>query len=82
MLRCGDDLQDKGWAGEVQVNAEERRFAVLRAIVADYVRTQEPVGSKMIVDRHGGTITASSEEGKGATLAVRLPLHGAKGKDS
>ena len=30
------------------MNAEERRFAVLRAIVADYVHTQEPVGSKMI----------------------------------
>jgi len=34
------------------VNAEERRFEVLRAIVADYVSTQEPVGSKTIVDRH------------------------------
>src|ERR1700754_1258158 len=34
------------------MNAEERRFAVLRAIVADFVATQEPVGSKMLVDRH------------------------------
>jgi heat-inducible transcriptional repressor len=34
------------------VNADERRFEVLRAIVADYVSTQEPVGSKAIVDRH------------------------------
>ena len=34
------------------MNAEERRFEVLRAIVADYVSTQEPVGSKTIVDRH------------------------------
>jgi heat-inducible transcriptional repressor len=34
------------------VNADERRFQVLRAIVADYVATQEPVGSKSIVDRH------------------------------
>ncbi len=34
------------------MNAEERRFEVLRAIVADYVATQEPVGSKAIVDRH------------------------------
>src|ERR671916_473865 len=40
-MRGGDD-----------VNAEERRFEVLRAIVADYVATQEPVGSKAIVDRH------------------------------
>jgi heat-inducible transcriptional repressor len=35
-----------------RMNADERRFAVLRAIVADYVATHEPVGSKMIVDRH------------------------------
>ena len=34
------------------MNAEERRLAVLRAIVADFVVTSEPVGSKAIVDRH------------------------------
>jgi heat-inducible transcriptional repressor len=34
------------------MNAEERRLAVLRAIVADFVATSEPVGSKAIVDRH------------------------------
>lgn len=34
------------------MNADERRFEVLRAIVADYVSSQEPVGSKTIVDRH------------------------------
>jgi heat-inducible transcriptional repressor len=34
------------------VNADERRFEVLRAIVADYVATQEPVGSKALVERH------------------------------
>jgi heat-inducible transcriptional repressor len=31
---------------------EDRRLAVLRAIVQDYVATQEPVGSKALVDRH------------------------------
>lgn len=31
---------------------EERRLAVLRAIVQDYVATHEPVGSKGLVDRH------------------------------
>ena len=31
---------------------EERKLAVLRAIVEDYVETQEPVGSKALVDRH------------------------------
>ena len=31
---------------------EDRRLAVLRAIVEDYVSTQEPVGSKALVERH------------------------------
>jgi heat-inducible transcriptional repressor len=31
---------------------EDRRLAVLRAIVEDYVSTREPVGSKSLVDRH------------------------------
>jgi heat-inducible transcriptional repressor len=31
---------------------EERRRAVLRAIVEDYVSTHEPVGSKALVERH------------------------------
>ncbi|MGL4173688.1 MAG: heat-inducible transcriptional repressor HrcA [Actinomycetota bacterium] len=31
---------------------EERRMAVLRAIVEDYVATREPVGSKALVERH------------------------------
>ena len=31
----------------------DRRLAVLRAIVEDYVTTHEPVGSKALVERHG-----------------------------
>ncbi|MCB0915847.1 MAG: heat-inducible transcriptional repressor HrcA [Actinobacteria bacterium] len=31
---------------------DERKRAVLRAIVADYVRSREPVGSKVLVERH------------------------------
>ncbi len=31
---------------------DDRRFEILRAIVTDYVSTQEPVGSKNLVDRH------------------------------
>jgi heat-inducible transcriptional repressor len=31
---------------------EDRKLAVLRAIVQDYVSTQEPVGSKALVERH------------------------------
>jgi heat-inducible transcriptional repressor len=33
--------------------SEDRRLAVLRAIVRDYVDTHEPVGSRALVDRHG-----------------------------
>ncbi len=32
---------------------EDRKLAVLRAIVEDYVSTEEPVGSKALVERHG-----------------------------
>jgi heat-inducible transcriptional repressor len=32
--------------------SEDRRLAVLRAIVEDYVQTHEPVGSKALVERH------------------------------
>jgi heat-inducible transcriptional repressor len=32
--------------------SEDRRLAVLRAIVEDYVQTREPVGSKTLVERH------------------------------
>ncbi len=32
---------------------DDRRIAVLRAIVEDYVATEEPVGSKALVERHG-----------------------------
>ena len=31
---------------------DDRRFEVLRAIVTDYVDTQEPIGSKALVERH------------------------------
>ena len=32
--------------------SDERKLAVLRAIVEDYVETREPVGSKVLVERH------------------------------
>ncbi|UYM05745.1 heat-inducible transcriptional repressor HrcA [Solicola gregarius] len=32
---------------------DERKLSVLRAIVEDYVSTQEPVGSRSLVERHG-----------------------------
>src|SRR6202050_1019630 len=39
-------------AKEVDTVLDERKLAVLRAIVEDYVSTTEPVGSKSLVDRH------------------------------
>lgn len=33
-------------------SADDRRFEVLRAIVADFVSTKEPIGSKALVERH------------------------------
>lgn len=50
------------------MNADERRFAVLRAIVADYVSTQEPVGSKAIVDRHGLGVSSATVRNDMAVL--------------
>ena len=39
---------------------QRRRHEVLRAIVADYIASQEPVGSKTLVDRHSlGVSTAT-----------------------
>lgn len=42
------------------MNADERRFEVLRAIVADYVSTNEPVGSKALVDRHNLGVSSAT----------------------
>ncbi|MGI8881385.1 MAG: heat-inducible transcriptional repressor HrcA [Jatrophihabitans sp.] len=34
------------------MNVEERKLAVLQAIVQDFITTREPVGSRALVDRH------------------------------
>lgn len=39
---------------------EERRLAVLRAIVEDYVATEEPVGSKALVERHSLNVSPAT----------------------
>lgn len=52
----------------MEVNAEERRFEVLRAIVADYVATQEPVGSKAIVERHNLGVSSATVRNDMAAL--------------
>ena len=39
---------------------EDRRLAVLRAIVEDYVSSREPVGSKALVERHAVGVSSAS----------------------
>ena len=39
---------------------EDRRLAVLRAIVEDYVAMKEPVGSKALADRHGLGVSSAT----------------------
>ncbi|MBU6347948.1 MAG: heat-inducible transcriptional repressor HrcA [Actinomycetales bacterium] len=39
---------------------EDRKLAVLRAIVEDYVQTNEPVGSKVLVDRHSLGVSSAT----------------------
>lgn len=39
---------------------EDRKLAVLRAIVEDYVATNEPVGSKALADRHGLGVSSAT----------------------
>jgi heat-inducible transcriptional repressor len=50
------------------VNAEERRVAVLRAIVADFVSTNEPVGSKALVERHNLGVSSATVRNDMAAL--------------
>lgn len=39
---------------------EKRRFEVLRAIVADYIASQEPVGSKSLLERHHLNVSSAT----------------------
>ncbi|MGJ7907171.1 heat-inducible transcriptional repressor HrcA [Actinopolyspora sp. H202] len=50
------------------VNADERRFEVLRAIVADYVSTNEPVGSKTLVEQHNLGVSSATVRNDMAVL--------------
>jgi heat-inducible transcriptional repressor len=47
---------------------EERKLAVLRAIVEDYVATQEPVGSKTLVERHNLPVSPATVRNDMAAL--------------
>ncbi len=48
--------------------AEERRLAVLRAIVQDFVRTNEPVGSRALLERHALGVSAATVRNDMAAL--------------
>ena len=50
------------------MNADERRFDVLRAIVADYVSNHEPVGSKALVERHNLGVSSATVRNDMAAL--------------
>ena len=50
---------------------DDRRFAILRAIVTDYVSTQEPVGSKNLVDRHKLGVSSATVRNDMAVLLGR-----------
>ncbi len=48
--------------------SDERRMAVLSAIVEDYVQTSEPVGSKSLLDRHQLNVSAATVRNDMAAL--------------
>ncbi len=48
--------------------SEDRRLHVLRAIVQDYVRTSEPVGSKALLERHSLGVSAATVRNDMAVL--------------
>jgi heat-inducible transcriptional repressor len=48
--------------------ADDRRFEVLRAIVADFVATKEPIGSKALVDRHNLGVSSATVRNDMAVL--------------
>ncbi|ORB28513.1 heat-inducible transcriptional repressor HrcA [Mycolicibacterium parafortuitum] len=49
-------------------SADDRRFEVLRAIVADFVETKEPIGSKTLVDRHNLGVSSATVRNDMAVL--------------
>jgi len=42
------------------VGVEERKLEVLRAIVEDFIATNEPVGSKSLLDRHNLGVSSAT----------------------
>jgi heat-inducible transcriptional repressor len=50
------------------MSLDDRKLDVLRAIVEDYVATQEPVGSKALVERHNLRVSAATVRNDMAVL--------------
>ena len=48
--------------------ADDRRFEVLRAIVADFVATKEPIGSKALLERHSLGVSSATVRNDMAVL--------------
>jgi len=48
--------------------ADDRRFQVLRAIVADFIATKEPIGSKALVERHNLGVSSATVRNDMAVL--------------
>jgi heat-inducible transcriptional repressor len=57
------------------VNVEERKLEVLRAIVEDFIATNEPVGSKAIVDRHNLGVSPATIRNDMAALEDEGLIH-------
>lgn len=55
--------------------SEQRKLAVLRAIVEDYVSTEEPVGSKALVERHGLGVSPATVRNDMAALEDEGYIH-------
>lgn len=49
-------------------SADDRRFEVLRAIVADFVATKEPIGSKALVEKHNLGVSSATVRNDMAVL--------------
>ncbi len=54
---------------------EDRKLAVLRAIVEDYVVTEEPVGSRALVERHGLGVSPATVRNDMAALEEEGFIH-------
>ncbi len=66
--KLNGDRYGRREAGEQLGSADDRRFEVLRAIVADFVATKEPIGSKSLVERHNLGVSSATVRNDMAVL--------------